>query len=92
MKKIKLSDCLPGSKVRITPNTVLLEVQFHIHGQTRLLTGNGTEGGWRDSKESVYLENQQLLTTSTRAAAPPVGGWGKILNNNGTSRNAHENH
>lgn len=59
MKKVKLGDCKPGDKVRAKPNTVLCTVQFHIHGQTRLLTGKGTDGGWLDSKDEVCLENQQ---------------------------------
>lgn len=60
MTKIKLADCPPGSQVRLALNTALLTVQFHTHGQTRLIVtnGNGIDGGWRGSNEDVYLEKQ----------------------------------
>lgn len=58
MKKAKLIDCAPETKVKMKPNTVVLTVQMHIHGQTRLLTGQGTDGAWRDSNEMVYLVQQ----------------------------------
>lgn len=76
MKKRKLSDCPTESKVRMKPNTVILTVQMHVNGQTRLLTGNGTDGAWRDSNEEVYLENQQQLSPPTPVPLPPAG-WGK---------------
>lgn len=57
MKKAKLRDITPGTKVRMRPYTVLLTIQMHVNGQTRLLTGNGTDGAWRDENEEVYLEN-----------------------------------
>lgn len=54
MKKVKLGDCSPGQKVRMKPNTVLLEVDQHLHNLTRVKLGK--EGFWRDSSDEVYLE------------------------------------
>lgn len=56
MEKVALADCPPGTKVKMRPDTVTLTVLMHVSGQTRLVIGSGTDGGWRDSKELVYLE------------------------------------
>ena len=53
MKKVKLADCVPGQKIRMKPNTKMLEVHLHLHGLTRVLLDG--EGFWRDSKDEVYL-------------------------------------
>lgn len=53
MTQIKLSDTKPGQKIRMKPNTVILEVHLHLHGQTRLLLGK--EGFWRQGSDIVYL-------------------------------------
>lgn len=56
MKKVALADCQPGTKVKMRPDTVTLTVQMHVSGQTRLVIGTGPDGGWRDSKELVFLD------------------------------------
>lgn len=56
MKKVALADCQPGTKVKMRPDTVTLTVQMHVNGQTRLVIGTSTDGGWRDSKELVFLD------------------------------------
>lgn len=54
LTKIKLSDTVPGQKIRMKPDTVTLEVHYHLNGQTRLLLGK--EGFWRPGSDTVYLE------------------------------------
>lgn len=55
MKKVKLSDTIPGQKIRMQPGAVILEVHLHLHGQTRLILGK--EGFWRPGTDTVYLES-----------------------------------
>jgi len=55
MKKIKLSDTVPGQKIRMKPGAVILEVHFHLHGLTRLILGK--EGFWRPGSDIVYSES-----------------------------------
>ena len=57
MKKVALADCQPGTKVKMRPDTMILTVQMNANRKTRLVIGTGSDGGWRDSKELVYLEN-----------------------------------
>lgn len=55
MKKVKLGILPPGTKIRMKPGTVVLEVDKHSkHGLTRVKLAD--QGFWRDSKDEVYLE------------------------------------